>query len=261
MEFADLFTMDLSWGQALLFIAAGVLTGVINTLAGSGSLITLPVFIFLCGLPAPVANGTNRIGAVIQSAVGLHGYQQRGMASFAGSQWLVVPALLGALVGSRIAVGMDEQMMNYTIGGLMVFMLIVLLVNPERWIQPSDIAVKRNKHPLTLLAFFGIGIYGGFIQAGVGIFLLAGLVLVSRYSLTAGNAIKLLVVFTFSIPVLVIFFIHEQVHIGYGLAMAVSQSVGAWLAVRFVARVPNANVWIHRLLILIVAAAAVRFFV
>ena len=139
--------------------------------------------------------------------------------------------------------------MNYTIGGLMVFMLLVLLVNPKRWIQPSDVNQKRLKHPFTMLVFFLIGIYGGFIQAGVGIFLLAGLVLVGGYSLGEGNGVKLLIVFAFSIPALIIFFLHEQVHIGYGLMMAIFQSIGAWLAVRFVAHMPNANVWIHRCLL------------
>ena len=257
----ELFVMDLGVLDWLLFLVAGILTGIINTLAGSGSLITLPIFIFLCGLPAPIANGTNRIGALIQSGVALHAYKKTGAAHFEGSLWLVVPAILGAIVGSRIAVEINEQMMNYTIGGLMVFMLLVLLVNPKRWIQESQVDTKRNKSPLSLLVFFMIGVYGGFIQAGVGIFLLAGLVLVSRYSLSAGNGIKLLVVFAFSIPALIVFFLHNQVHLGYGLAMAVFQSFGAWLAVRFIIHVPNANVWIHRLLILIVAAAAVRFFI
>ena len=257
----ELFAMDLGALDWLLFMVAGVITGIINTLAGSGSLITLPIFIFLCGLPAPIANGTNRIGALIQSGVALRAYTKSGAASFEGSVWLVIPAILGAIVGSRIAVEIDEQMMNYTIGGLMIFMLLVLLVNPKRWIQESNVDAKRNKSPLSLIAFFLIGVYGGFIQAGVGIFLLAGLVLVSRYSLKAGNGIKLLVVFAFSIPTLVVFFIHNQVHIGYGLSMAVFQSIGAWLAVRFIIHVPDANVWIHRLLILIVAAAAVRFFI
>ncbi len=188
-------------------------------------------------------------------------FQTSGTASYKGVTWLVVPAILGAIIGSRIAAALDEQMMNYTIGGLMVFMLLVLLVNPKRWIRASNVDHDRLKRPLSLLVFFLIGVYGGFIQAGVGIFLLAGLVLVSGYSLSEGNGIKLLIVFAFSIPALIIFFLHEQVHIGYGLAMAVFQSIGAWLAVRFIAHVPNANVWIHRLLILIVAAAAVKFFV
>ena len=256
----DLFTIDLSFWNAVLFVAAGVLTGVINTLAGSGSLITLPIFIFVCGLPAPVANGTNRIGALLQSAVAIQAYRRTGMASFEGVAWLVVPAILGAVVGSRIAAELDARVMNYTIGGLMVFMLLVLLVNPARWIRESAVDQARLRSPLSIVVFFLIGMYGGFIQAGVGIFLLAGLVLVSQYSLRAGNGVKLLIVFAFTIPSLIVFFLHDQVHIGYGLAMAVFQSAGAWLAVRYVVRLPRANVWIHRLLVAIVAAAAVKFF-
>ncbi|MFK7846533.1 MAG: sulfite exporter TauE/SafE family protein [Rhodothermales bacterium] len=256
----DLFAIDLSFWNWVIFIVAGIITGIINTLAGSGSLITFPIFIFLCGLPAPVANGSIRIGAIIQSAVAVRSFQKSGTTSFEGTTWLIVPAIVGAVAGSQIAASLNEQMMNYTIGGLMVFMLLVLLVNPKRWIRESSVDQKRLRSPLSIVVFFLIGMYGGFIQAGVGIFLLAGLVLVSGYSLRAGNGVKLLIVFCFSIPALAVFFYHGQVHIGYGLAMAVCQSLGAWLAVRFVAHMPNANVWIHRLLIVIVAVAAMKFF-
>ena len=102
--------------------------------------------------------------------------------------------------------------------------------------------------------------YGGFIQAGVGIFLLAAAVLVSKYSLKDGNAIKLLVILAFAIPTLAIFCWHDQVHFGYGIAMAVFQSLGAVLGVRFATRVSNANLWIHRLLIVILIAAATKIF-
>lgn len=255
-----LFSFDLTLWQTVVFIIAGVFTGVINTLAGSGSLITLPIFIFFCGLPAPVANGTNRIGVLIQGGVALYGFHKTGTTNYEGSAWLLVPAIAGAIVGSRIAVEIDEEMMNYAIGGLMVFMLFVLILDPKRWIHESAVALHRNRHPLTLLAFFLIGMYGGFIQAGVGIFLLAGLVLVSRYSLTEGNGIKLLIVFAYGLPTLLLFFWYGQVHVGYGLAMAFFQSIGAWLAVRFVVHVPNANMWIHRLLIVTVAVAALKFF-
>ncbi len=256
----DLFSIDLdAWGW-FLFLVAGVFTGIINTLAGSGSLITLPLFIFICGLPAPVANGTNRIGVLFQSWVGLRGFHQTGLTDYNGATWLVVPTLIGAVVGALIAVDLNEQLMNQVIGLLMVFMLGVLLINPKRWLQESTAEPNRNRHPATMLVFFLIGVYGGFIQAGVGVFLLAGLVLVSRYSLGSGNGVKLLIVFCFGIPALAIFFFYNQVHVGFGLAMAVFQAIGAWMAVRFVARVPNANVWIHRLLIVIVAVSALKMF-
>lgn len=252
----DHFHLELGPGGWLLFVVAGIFTGIINTLAGSGSLITLPIFIFFCGLPPTVANGTNRIGVLIQSLVGTWSFYRQGKLPLANLWPLLLASGLGAYAGSRIAADLDETLMNYTIGGLMVFMLAVLLVSPKRWLRETGQGGTRNRRPLTLVIFFLIGIYGGFIQAGVGIFLLAALVLMAGYSLVEANAIKLLAVLFFNLPALWVFWQNDQVHLGYGLLMAVFQSLGAWIGVRFAARVPHANVWIHRLLILIVIVSA-----
>ena len=243
----------------ILFAVAGVVAGVINTLAGSGSLVTLPIFMFVCGLPPNIANGTNRVGIIFQSLVGIRGFRKSGT-DYRGSVWLVAPAVIGAMLGAWLASEMSADQMRYVIGGLMVVMLFVLLINPKRWIQESDSSNRKNTGWLSIGVYFLIGIYGGFIQAGVGIFLLAATVLVSKYSLKDGNAIKLLVILAFAIPTLAIFSWHNQVHFGYGIAMAVFQSLGAVLGVRFATRVPDANFWIHRLLIVILIAAATKIF-
>ncbi|MDA0874887.1 MAG: sulfite exporter TauE/SafE family protein [Bacteroidetes bacterium] len=251
--------IDLSAAEWLLFLVAGIGTGIINTLAGSGSLITLPIFVFVCGLPAPVANGTNRIGVLLQSSVGLATYRRRGALDLSGSTPMLVAITLGAVAGTLVAVDLNEEVMNTVLGALMIFMLLVLLLNPARWIHEEAMDAARTRHPLSVAVYFLIGAYGGFIQAGVGIFLLAAFVLISRYTLKSGNGIKLLVVVLFTVPSLAIFFWFDQVHIGYGLAMAVFQAFGAWVAVRWIVRIPNADVWIHRVLIVAVAAAAIKF--
>ncbi|MCS7037602.1 MAG: sulfite exporter TauE/SafE family protein [Saprospiraceae bacterium] len=256
----NLWHIDLTLLQWVLLALGGVVSGIINTLAGSGSLITLPILVFLCGLPAPIANGTNRIGVLLQNVVAIRALSHVGIADFQGSAWLVVPATIGGIVGSRIAVSITETWMNYTLGGLMAFMLIVLLLRPERWLRDSKPAIEHHQHPLTVSAFFFIGVYGGFIQAGVGIFLLAGLVWLTRYSLSGGNGVKLLIVLMLTIPSTVVFFFYNQVHLGYGLLMALFQGVGAWIGVRFIAHVPNANLWIYRLLLAITAVSALKFF-
>ncbi|MDX2245640.1 MAG: sulfite exporter TauE/SafE family protein [Bacteroidia bacterium] len=257
----DLTTVDLDLMQWVLFAVAGIITGVINTLAGSGSLITLPLFIFLCGLSAPVANGTNRIGALIQNVVGVYSLRKTGQLEMKGSVWLLVPIVIGGIAGALVATDLNEEAMNYTLGGLMVFMLFVLLLDTKRWIRESAVDEKRNKRPVTLLIFLAIGFYGGFIQAGVGIFLLAALVLSAHYSLVAANGIKLLVVGLINIPSLIIFLYYDQVHIVFGLLMALFQAIGAVIGVKVIAKIPNANVWIYRLLIVIVVISAVKFFV
>ena len=251
--------MDLTPLQWVLFVVAGIFTGIINTLAGSGSLITLPIFIFMCGLPADVANGTNRVGALIQSGVGTYSFRRSGFMEWRGTAFLIIPSVLGAILGAWLASGMSAKTMNGVIAGLMVVMLGVLLVNPKRWLRETEASVSNNRKPLNLLVFFLIGMYGGFIQAGVGVLLTAALVLLARYSLSATAGIKLMIVFLFSIPSLFIFFRSGLVHLGLGLTMAVCQSIGALIGVRFATRVPKANMWIHRLLILIVIISALKF--
>lgn len=257
----DFLNIDLNFWQFLVFVIVGILTGIINTLAGSGSLITLPVFIFMCGLSPSVANATNRIGVFLQSFVATSKYAKQKPEVFKDSLWLIIPAILGSIFGSKIAVNIDEKMMNYTIGGLMIFMLLMLLFKPERWLIADKITKSNNKTLGTFITFFLIGIYGGFIQAGVGFFLLAGLVLVSKYSLLQSNGLKLALVLAFTAPALILFMYYGKVHYGYGLLMGVFQAFGAWLGVNYITKIPNANLWIYRLLIVIVAISALKFFI
>lgn len=256
-----MFHIDLSLIQFLIFAAVGIVTGVINTLAGSGSLITLPIFIFMCGLPPTVANGTNRIGVLLQTLVGYKEFERQHLTDMGSVWWLVIPSVIGAIVGTIIAVDMSEELMNRVIGGLMVFMFFVLLLKPRRWLREHDQDRSKNRSFKSFIVYFAIGVYGGFIQAGVGVFLLTALVLLNHYSLTAANGVKLFVVLLFSVPALFIFISNGQVHFGYGLTMALFQMFGAWLGVRFLAKVNNSNVWVHRLLLLVVATAAVKFFI
>jgi uncharacterized membrane protein YfcA len=149
--------------------------------------------------------------------------------------------------------------MNRAIAVLMGFMLIVILIKPKRWLRPRDEQPEEKRGPLQWALYFVIGIYGGFIQAGVGIFLLASMVLGAAYPLIRANAVKLFVVGLYSIPVIGIFLMDGQIHWGYGLLLAAGQMIGAWFAARFATGHPKAEIYIHRLLILIVVASIGKF--
>ncbi len=247
------------WYVYLLAIAAGILAGIINTLAGSGSLVTLPMLIFL-GLPPSVANGTNRVGVIVQNIVGIGTFRRKGALDTTGSIWYTIPAMLGAIVGAMIAVDLNEEMMNRAIGIVMIIMLVVILVDPKRWLrEKSDVSPGRPSI-LMLGLFFVIGIYGGFIQAGVGIFLLAGLVMGVGYNLTQANAVKLVIVLALSVAAIAVFIYNDQVNWWLGALMAVGQSIGAWLAARFAVGNPNANIWVRRLLITVIVLSILKLF-
>lgn len=212
-------------------IVAGFACGFINTLAGSGSLITLPLLIFL-GLDANVANGTNRVAILLQNVVGVSSFKHEKLLSLKGAVILAIPAVLGSIIGAQIAVSIDEQTMRRVIGGLMVLMFFVILIRPKRWLQGREDLQDRRKSILALVTFFFIGMYGGFIQAGVGIFLLAGLVLGAGYDLVRANAVKVFIILVFTAFALIIFVANDQVRWTIGLILAIGNMLGAWVAVR-----------------------------
>ena len=208
----------------------GFAAGFINTLAGSGSLITLPILILL-GLPANVANGTNRVGVLVQNIVAVATFRRSRLLD-AGAAWrLVVPSVLGSIVGAQLAVDLDEALLRRIIGALMLVMLATMFVQPERWLT-EDAEQRRARPWLEIPLFFAIGAYGGFIQAGVGIFLIAALVLGAGFELVGANAVKNLIVLVFTAAALVVFVVNDQVQWTLGALLAVGQGAGAWLAAR-----------------------------
>ncbi|HEY8521743.1 MAG TPA: sulfite exporter TauE/SafE family protein, partial [Gammaproteobacteria bacterium] len=181
----------------------GFIAGFVNTLAGSGSLVTLPMLILL-GLPANVANGTNRVGVLIQNVVAVGTFRRGGALPTNGAWALVVPSVLGSIAGAALAVDLDETLLRRTIGVLMLVMLAIMLLKPERWLQEHR-PVQGRRLWAQVPVFFAIGVYGGFIQAGVGIFLIAGLVLGAGFELVRANAVKNLIVLVFTAAALVVF--------------------------------------------------------
>lgn len=212
----------------------GVAAGFVNTLAGSGSLITVPILILL-GLPANVANGTNRVGVTFQNVVAVVSFRRHGVLHLEGTWRLFLPAVLGGILGARLAVDLDEAVLRRVIGALMIALLIVMFVQPERWLAGAG-ARRRARPWLEVPVFFAIGVYGGFIQIGVGIFLMAALVLCSGYGLVTANALKNVLALAFTAAALVVFVIHDQVQWTIGLVIAVFQGAGAWLAVHLAVR-------------------------
>jgi len=248
----------MEWWIYAIVVLAGIAAGFINTLAGSGSLLTLPLLIFL-GLPANVANGTNRVGILLQSIVAVGSFKQKKVFEWKDGIWLTVPAGIGALVGAWVAVDLNEQLMNRIIGGLLVFMFFVILLKPEKWIGDSELAEPIKVTPLRVLVFLLIGFYGGFIQAGVGFFLLAGLVLGAGMNLLKANAIKVLITLVFTVLALIVFIVNNQVDYLLGIIMGAGNMLGAWIATHVA--VKKGTKFIRWFLLVVVLAFALKLLI
>lgn len=221
----------MEWYLYPAIIAVGIIAGFINTLAGSGSLLTLPLLMFL-GLPANIANGTNRVAILLQNVVAVGSFRKQKVFEFSEGIWLAIPATVGSFIGALIAVRFNEQILEAFIGALLVFMFVIILIKPDRWIKEQAGKIDGRPKVQRLLVFFLIGIYGGFIQAGVGFFLLAGLVMTVGADLIKANALKVFIVLIYTAVALIVFFWNSQVNLKIGLILAVGNMIGAWIGSR-----------------------------
>jgi len=213
--------------KSLVIIAVGILAGIINTLAGGGSMLTLPILI-LSGLPSPIANATNRVAIFFQNVTATVKFKSHGELKIKPVLPIAGAAVIGSIIGSLFAVKLDSQTFDKILGTLLLFMLIFILLPKKKQNK------KEQNLPLIveLIVFFGIGLYGGFIQAGVGFLFLGALNLLSNKDLIKSNAIKVFIVGTYTFFALVIFIIADKIVWKYGIILAIGNSIGAYLGVK-----------------------------
>jgi uncharacterized protein len=216
----------------IIILIVGVVSGFINTIAGGGSSITLPLMMFL-GLSPNMANGTNRIAILMQSIVGVGTFRKNNVMTFSEGWKLALPSAAGALAGALVAVKVNEEVMKWFVIAVMAGVLLLVIFKPELWIKDHAQTARAQNKTLQILIFFAIGFYGGFIQVGVGFLLLAGLVLGCGHNLVKGNALKVLIVLVYTVIALVIFLAHSQANIGIGLILGSGSMLGAWLGAKF----------------------------
>ena len=238
-----------------IIILAGFACGFINTIAGSGSLITLPLLIFL-GLPANVANGTNRVAIAIQNIVGVASFGRQGVLSFRVAIVYAVPAVIGSIVGANIAVDVNSEVMERVIAFVMVGMIPTIIWKPAKLFQRLVSNGGLKKRILNVVVFFLIGIYGGFIQAGVGVFLLIGLTIVGDFDLVKSNAIKVFIILCFTLGALYVFLINGQINWQYGLLLSVGNASGALVGSRMA--VVNGEKFVRAVLIVVILVSAIK---
>jgi len=245
----------MEWYLWVALVVAGFICGFVNVLAGSGSLITLPLLMFI-GLPANVANGTNRIVILLQSVVGVGSFKKFKQLNLKQGLWLIIPAVIGSVIGAQLAVDIDEAMMRKVIGGLLVGMLLLIVFKPEAWVKGQAGIQHAKPNFIQVVIFAIIGLYGGFIQAGVGFFLLAALVLGSGFDLIKANALKLLVVLLYTPFALVVFILNDQVDYVVGLVMSVGSMAGAYVATRVA--IKHGAVFVRYFLIIVLVVSSLE---
>ncbi len=217
----------MEWYHLLLLFGIGLAAGFINVMAGGGSTLTLPILIFL-GLDGATANGTNRVAILIQNIFAVWGFHQKKYSSFKLSLKYALFTLPGAVIGALVAVQISDILFKRLLSLVIILVVISMLLPRPREAAEDDMPAQGWLY----LALFGIGFYGGFIQAGVGFLLMAALFHLARLNLVQVNMHKVFIVLIYMIPALAIFAWNGNVDWGLGLALAAGNASGAWLSAR-----------------------------
>ena len=210
--------------HVVVLLGGGLVAGVINAMAGGGSLLTVPLLVF-ADVPGNTANGSNRVGVLANSFSAASTFRRLGVAGLAGIGRILGPAAAGAIVGSVVISQLADDTFERVFGFVMIPILILSLRKPD----VAAIA-DRPQWPnwLTAVVFFGIGVYGGAFQAGVGLIMIVAL---SRagVDLVVANNIKVIVTFVFTVFALPVFILAGDVDWAPALVLAVGLAVGGFV--------------------------------
>ncbi len=216
-----------------MLVAGGLVAGFINTLAGGGSFLTVPLLV-LVGLPPTVANATNRLAVFAQTVSAVAGFRQEGVAGLGYAVRFLPATLAGSWLGAWVASSVPDRIFGPAFGAIMLLALPILLWNP----RPSEASAPSGLGaPLQQVIYFSIGLYGGAVQAGIGIPLLLALVGAGGLDLVRANSVKVALIAALTAVALGQFIWAGKVVWIYGLVLAVGSGLGGYVASRAGARV------------------------
>jgi uncharacterized membrane protein YfcA len=238
----------------IILAVGGLVAGVINTLAGGGSLLTVPLLVFM-GLPATTANGTNRIGVLFQNILSTTRFRKEGLDGIRGAIPILLPVVIGSVLGATIASRMSAEIFRQVFGVAMITLLYPMLRHARSASNADSLRPRPRSRFWNVAMFFGIGLYGGAIQAGVGLFLIAALAR-SGLDLVRANAIKVVIIGVLTLVAVPVFIAHDQVDWRLASALVVGFGLGGELGAR--AAVKGGERLIRPVLVVSVIAMAGR---
>lgn len=217
----------MSTNEIVLLLISGVLVGIINTLGGGGSVITMSLFMAM-GMPIGIANGTNRIAVLLQNLSATISFLRKGMLHIKSGLLLSIPAILGNILGAMVATEVSEALFKVCLSVVLVVILIYLVLG-------KDNEQVTGGHGLKIkwwhyIWFFIIGFYGGYIYIGLGFLILAITIWTMNLDIVTANVIKGFVIFLSTPFALAVFIYNNQVEWGAGLLHGVGNIVGAVMA-------------------------------
>jgi uncharacterized membrane protein YfcA len=244
----------LNWYEYLLITVVGFFAAFLNTVGGGGSLFSVPILTFI-GLPITMANATSRVALLFQNFFAVGGFRSKGVVlPWPYSLYLGLASLGGGVIGSTLASRVSDAFFTKVFVFVMILAVVLIIFDPFK----SNGTEKMDfRSQLTgTICFFFIGIYGGFVQAGIGFLVIAVLSVVNRMSLVKSNYVKVFSAIIYTGVSVVVFAMEGKIIWVTGLVLAIGHALGGWYASRW--SVTAGEVWIKRVMIVSIIAMAIK---
>ena len=247
--------MEYSLFEILGIFGITFFAGIINVVAGGGSLFVLPFLIDVMGVHHLVANCTNRVAILAQCSNASYQFKQKGVLLPKATGLWVSLSVLGAIFGGILTLYIDKESFMRLLGLVMVAAAGLIIL-------PKTNSRKATHFHASLLpiSMFFIGVYGGLIQAGTGLIMLTTYQILYSKDLVQANAVKVLLVASYTLVVLVIFIFQGLIDWSLAGILIVGNVLGSFVGSHLA--ITKGSVFLRRALIfaLIVMAIKLIFF-
>jgi uncharacterized protein len=251
-EYAVIIPMELY--EIPLVIITGFLAAFLNTVGGGGSLFSVPILTFL-GMPITDANATSRVAILFQNVFAVGGFRSKGIElPWPYSLYLGISSLGGGLIGALLASHIKDDVFNKIFVGVMFLSVFLILYNPFKSEGKERYTFKSQL--IGVICFFFIGIYGGFVQAGVGFMVIAVLSAVNNLNLVKSNYVKVFSAIVYTVASVAVFAFEGKISWVTGLILSIGHALGGWYASRW--SVDKGEVWIKRVMIISIILMAIK---
>lgn len=233
--------MDISVLNVGVLLAFGMLAGFINTVSAAGSLVSITALMFT-GLSATEANASNRVAIVAQNYSSVHTFYTKGYRPEPYTWWLALATIPGAILGAMFSIRIPEEWFVKILSGVMILFLIITVFNPLKSAQRGEERLDKKTKSIGLFLFFLFGIYGGFIQAGSGFFLMAGCMMLHRFDFARSNFYKAFIMGSFAIAAFLVFAFSGNIRWVHGVLMALGMMAGSYIGVHWSVKASEAQI-------------------
>ena len=247
---------EITFTTAVLLTVAGALGGLLNTVASSGSAVTLPVMIAL-GLHPMLANATNRVPVLFGFAAAVWKYHRADQLPWRVGFRVSLPLVLGAVLGALSASVLSDVKTGILTILAVGLALVVVLFNPSKWLHADQSGRTPDNGILVTGVLFIVGLWAGLIVLDSGIYLLGTLVLLAHYPIREANAIKALGIGLVALLSVIVFTIRGEIDWLWAIPLSVGGIIGSLIGTRF-SLGPNAAKWVFWMLVFILGIEAVK---